>query len=112
EVDWKLTPVASVRTLIDDALYGSPFEYSATDAPGATIEWIDRVDPRVGSAGKPEDKAAANAWSSFEKALAITFTGEEPTELTVDRPAFGTAARAAHTVITAKKHSKAHVVLG
>src|SRR5690554_3573816 len=46
EVDWKLTPVAAVRTLIDGALDGSPFEYSATDVAGATIEWIDRADPR------------------------------------------------------------------
>lgn len=112
EVDWKLTPVAAVRALIDDELDGTRFEYSATDVAGATIEWIDRADPRVGSAGKPEDKASANAWSSFEKALSITLSGDEPIELTVDRSAFGKTARAAHTVITAKKHSKAHVVLG
>lgn len=112
EVDWKLTPVTAVRALIDEPLDGSPFEYTATDAAGAVVEWIDRADPRVGSAGKPEDKASANAWSTFEKALSITLTGEEPTELTIERSSFGTTARAAHTIITAKKHSKAHVVLG
>jgi Fe-S cluster assembly protein SufD len=111
EVDWKLSPVAVLKPLIDDALDGSAYEYEATDAPGATVEWIDRADPKVGSAGIPEDRASANAWSTFEKALAITVSSEERVEVTVDRSGLGTTARAAHTVITATPNSRGHVVL-
>lgn len=111
EVDWKLTPVAVVRPLIDDALDGSRYEASWADAEGASVEWIGRDDTRVGSAGTPEDRAAANAWSSFEQALSVTIDGEAPVELAIERSGFGTAGRAAHTVITAKKHSTGHVVV-
>lgn len=111
EADWKLTPVATIRSLIDGALGGGQYEYSATESIGATIEWIPRDDARIGTAGTSEDRAAANAWNSFAKALAITVSGEEPVELTVSRTGLGPEARAAHTIITAKANSRGHVVL-
>lgn len=109
EVDWKLTPVALVRELIDGPLDGSPYPYVADGA--ASVEWIDRTDARIGSAGIPEDRASANAWSSTEKALAITLSGEDHVDLTVTRDALGAAPRAAHTVVTARSHSNATVIL-
>jgi Fe-S cluster assembly protein SufD len=112
EIDWKLTPVSKVRTLIDDTLDGSAYELTDQgSAEAAVIEWIEMTDARVGTAGTPEDRAAANAWSSTEKALAITVTGEERLAVGIDRAGFGDAPRAAHTVITAKPHSVGHVVL-
>jgi len=111
EADWKLTPVTLVRPLIDDALNGAPYQYLSTEGDGALVEWIDRSDPRIGGAGKPEEKASANAWSSFEKALAITIRGDEPTEVTVTRSDLGGGARAGHTIITAKANSTGVVVL-
>jgi Fe-S cluster assembly protein SufD len=112
EVDWKLTPVAKVRALIDDALDGSEYEFTDQgSSEAASIEWVSMSDPRVGSAGVSEDRAAANAWSSTAKALAITISGEERLVVGIDRAGLGTSPRAAHTVITAKKHSNGHVVL-
>ncbi len=111
EVDWKLTPVAQVRDLIDGELDGSGYDLAPQLAEGGTIEWITRADPRVGSAGSPEDKASANAWSSFDTALAITITGDAPVALGFDRSGFGSAPKAAHTVITAKTNSTGHIVL-
>jgi Fe-S cluster assembly protein SufD len=111
EVDWKLTPVSHLRDLIDGALEGSVYQHVAIESPGIREEWVDRSDPRVGSAGSAEDKASANAWASFDKALAITVTGDEHSEVTIDRHNLGTAPRAAHTVITAEKHSNGRVVL-
>lgn len=111
EVDWKHAPVARLRPLIDDAVDGSRYEIASDAVSGATVEWIARDDSRIGAAGTPEDKAAANAWSTFGEALAITIEGEDATELTVSRAGFGTAARGAHTVITAKANSRGHVVL-
>jgi Fe-S cluster assembly protein SufD len=111
EAEWKLTPIDLVRPLMDDELDGSSYEYSALETAGATIEWIDRTDDRIGAAGVPEEKASANAWHSFDKALAITISGDAHVEFTVLRPGLGNAARAAHTVITAKANSNGVVVV-
>ncbi|MGV8896466.1 MAG: Fe-S cluster assembly protein SufD [Rhodoglobus sp.] len=111
EVDWKLTPVKLVRDLIDGELDGSPYDYVASAAHGVVIEWADRDDASIGRAGTPEDRASANAWSSFEKALAITVTSEEHVDVTVSRSALGTSPRAAHTVITAKANSDSTIIL-
>jgi Fe-S cluster assembly protein SufD len=110
EAEWKLTPVAKVRDLIDDALDGSPYPIQYPDVPGTTVEWIDRTDARIGSAGIPEERAAANAWSTFEKALRIAVDGE-PDALTVTRAAMGRAPKAAHVLIEAAPQSKGLVVL-
>ncbi|MEA9983736.1 MULTISPECIES: Fe-S cluster assembly protein SufD [Subtercola] len=113
EVDWKLTPIKRITGLISGELDGSPFE-PALEQPvdGFELLWIDRTDPRVGSAGLPEDKASANAWSGFEKALAIEVTGEEPTApFVLTRDGLGETARAAHTVITARPNSRGLVIL-
>ncbi len=111
ENDWKLTPVKRVQPLIDDALDGSPYAYLVNDASGASVEWIDRADARIGAAGTPEDRGSANAWTSFEKALAITLTSEEHVDVVLSRSQLGTSPRAAHTVITAKPHSNSTVIL-
>ncbi len=111
EIDWKLTPVSKVRELIDGSLDGSQYTISYEAIEGVTVDWLTPSDPRVGSAGIPEDKAAANAWASVEKVLAVTVTGEEPVRLGIDRDQLGTSPRAAHTVITAKSNSHGLVVL-
>jgi Fe-S cluster assembly protein SufD len=111
EVDWKFTPVARIRDLIDGELDGSPYAVLYPEVPGTTVEWVDRTDPRIGTAGTPEDRAAANAWTSFEKALHIGVTSEEPVVLTVTRTDLGTAPRGAHVLITAAPNSTGLVVL-
>ena len=111
EGDWKLTPVARVKPLLDDALDGSPYAFLVNDAAGASVDWIDRTDARIGSAGRPEDRGSANAWSSFEKALSITLTSEEHVNVILSRSSLGSAPRAAHTVITARPNSRGTVIL-
>jgi Fe-S cluster assembly protein SufD len=111
EVDWKFSPVDRLRDLIDGELDGAPYAVLYPEVPGTTVEWIDRGDARIGGAGTPEDRAAANAWSSFEKALHIGVAGEEPVVLTVTRSDLGTAARAAHVLVTAAPNSTGLVVL-
>jgi Fe-S cluster assembly protein SufD len=64
----------------------------------------------VGAAGVPEERASANAWSSFAEALLVTVTGQ-PGEAVLTRSALGTADRAAHTVIHATAGSAATLVL-
>ncbi|MCU1480763.1 MAG: sufD [Subtercola sp.] len=112
EVDWKLTPIKLVADLISGPLDGSPYDVTASPVDGFTLSWIDRTDDRFGSAGLPEDKASANAWSSVDQALAIDVTGESPSaEFVVARSGLGTVARGAHTVITAAANSRGLVIL-
>ncbi|MCU1470719.1 MAG: sufD [Glaciihabitans sp.] len=111
EAEWKLTPLALVKPLIVGDLDGSTYEYVATDAIGATVEWVERTDSRIGTTGTPEEKASANAWSSFERALAITVSNDEHVELTVARSSLGGSARAGHTIIEARPNSVATVIL-
>jgi len=108
ELEWKHTPIDRIGALLASGVDGS--EYPTTIV-GGSVEWIDRTDPRVGSVGKPEERASANAWTSFEKALAITITGEQHSEVRVTRSALGPTARAAHTIITARAHSVGTVIL-
>lgn len=111
EAEWKLTPVELVRPLIDGELDGSAYQYISIESEGVRTEWIPRTDARIGTVGAAEEKSSANAWSSFEHALSVTVTGEEPSEITITRSAFGAAPRGAHTLITAQKHSTGLVVL-
>lgn len=110
EAEWKLTPVARVRALIDGTLDGAPYAILYPEAAGTDVEWIDRSDARIGAAGTPEERAAANAWSTFEKALHIRLSGDAET-LTVTRDGLGDSPRAAHTVISAEKGATGLVVL-
>ncbi len=111
ESEWKLTPVPLLTALIDGELDGSPYQVSSVRQPGVTVEWIGRDDARIGRAGTSEERAAANAWSSFEKALAVTIEAEGTQPLTITRTALGSAPRAAHTVITAKPNTDGLVIL-
>jgi Fe-S cluster assembly protein SufD len=111
EADWKLTPVKLIKPLLDDALNGGnyPFETNAPD--GVLVEWVARDDNRIATAGAPEERASANAWSSFDQALAITVTSEEHVTLRVTRTELGSEARGAHTVITARPHSNSTIII-
>jgi Fe-S cluster assembly protein SufD len=111
EAVWKLSPVAKFTDLTAGVLDGSVYDIETTPHADVDVSWVDRTDARIGTAGAPEERAAANAWSAFDQALAITVTGEEAKEITVTRSALGATSRAAHTVIEAKPFSQAVVIL-
>jgi len=111
EAVWKLSPVALFTELTAGGLDGSPTPVQHEDVAGFGVEWIPRDDARVGSAGIPEERASANAWSGFDQALAITVSGEEAKTLRVERSGLGAGARAAHTVITAAPFSRGLIII-
>ncbi|WP_188742454.1 Fe-S cluster assembly protein SufD [Agromyces bauzanensis] len=119
EHEWKYSPVAVFADLTSGDLDGSRIEVESTirepqdgaDAPGVDVSWIGRDDARIGRAGVPEERAAANAWSSFGEALLVTVTGEDEKTVVVTRHGLGAAPRAAHTVIEAAPNSRGLVVL-
>ncbi|TFC89219.1 Fe-S cluster assembly protein SufD [Cryobacterium sp. TmT2-59] len=111
EAVWKLSPVKKFTDLTAGVLDGSVYPIESTDVAGVDVAWVNRDDSRVGAAGAPEERAAANAWSSFERALAITISGEEAKEVTLTRSQLGAGPRAAHTIIEAKPFSRATIIL-
>lgn len=111
EHEWKYSPVAAFADLTSGELDGSRAEVTSTDAAGVALSWIPRDDARIGTAGIPEDRAAANAWSSFDEALLVSVTGEQAKTVTVTRSGLGSGPRAAHTVIEAAPNSRGLVVL-
>jgi Fe-S cluster assembly protein SufD len=100
-----------VSPLINGTLDGSTYGFDATAVSGLTAEWVDRTDARIGSTGQPEDKASANAWASFDKALVLRVSGDQHVDATVKRAELGATARAAHTIVEAAPHSSSTIVL-
>jgi Fe-S cluster assembly protein SufD len=111
EAVWKLSPVAKFVDLTAGVLDGSPYDIETAAHADVDVSWVERTDARIGTAGAPEERAAANAWSSFDQALAITVSGEEAKEITVNRASLGFSPRAAHTLIEAKPFSQGVVIL-
>ncbi|MFE1439693.1 Fe-S cluster assembly protein SufD [Streptomyces sp. NPDC058739] len=73
EEEWRFTPLERLRGLHDGtALPGGTIkaEFSAPD--GVTIETVGRDDARLGRAGTPVDRVAAQAYSAFEQATVVT----------------------------------------
>ncbi|MET9735816.1 Fe-S cluster assembly protein SufD [Streptomyces sp. NPDC006458] len=77
EEEWRFTPLERLRGLHDGtALPGGTIkaEFSAPD--GVIIESVGRDDARLGRAGTPVDRVAAQAYSSFEQAMVVTVPKE------------------------------------
>ncbi|WP_326691259.1 MULTISPECIES: Fe-S cluster assembly protein SufD [unclassified Streptomyces] len=73
EEEWRFTPLERLKGLHDGTAQASGSVKTEVSAPdGVTVETVSRDDARVGRAGKPVDRVAAQAFSAFEKASVIT----------------------------------------
>ncbi|MFF5186187.1 Fe-S cluster assembly protein SufD [Streptomyces sp. NPDC000345] len=114
EEEWRFTPLERLRGLHDGtAVATGEGVRVAVEAPeGVTVEVVDRDDPRIGRAGTPVDRIAAQAYSAFEKAGVITVPKEtvlsEPIRIRVHGEG-GTSF--AHQVIELKAFAEAVVVI-
>ncbi|MFF3766645.1 Fe-S cluster assembly protein SufD [Streptomyces sp. NPDC001922] len=74
EEEWRFTPLERLKGLHDGTAVanggGVKVEVSAPD--GVSVETVGRDDARVGKAGVPVDRVAAQAYSSFEKASVVS----------------------------------------
>src|SRR4051794_21204802 len=70
EENWRFTPLNRLRGLHDGSAKadGDAVKVDVSAPAGVVVELIDRTDPRVGKAGKPVDRVAAQAFTAFEKA--------------------------------------------
>ncbi|MDA7761442.1 Fe-S cluster assembly protein SufD [Aquiluna sp.] len=82
-------------------------------ATGVSANWIESTSKPVGSAGLPEDRISAIAWTNASKTLLV----EVPENLEVAEPTFlkldlgEIEAKAVHIFVRARANSKATVVL-
>ncbi|MFB7760411.1 Fe-S cluster assembly protein SufD [Streptomyces xiamenensis] len=90
EEEWRFTPLARLRGLHDGTATGGgsvKAEVTAPEGSGVTVETVSRDDARVGKAGTPVDRVAAQAFSTVEKATVITVPAEavlgEPVRVSV-----------------------------
>lgn len=111
---WRYIPQDKLRGVDADVM--GEVESSAIElklADGVTSRWVDSTDPLIGSAGLPEDRVAAAAWTNASKTLVI----EVAKELEVAEPSFITVnpksheAKALHVVVALGNHASATIVL-
>ncbi|MDT0306733.1 Fe-S cluster assembly protein SufD [Streptomyces sp. DSM 44917] len=77
EEEWRFTPLERLRGLHDGTATADGSVKVEVDAPeGVTVRTVGRDDPRIGRAGKPVDRVAAQAFSSVEKATVVSVPAE------------------------------------
>jgi Fe-S cluster assembly protein SufD len=111
EAVWKYTPVDELTELTEGALDGSSYDFRVANTRGIRTSWVARDHDLVGAAGLPEDRASANAWTHFERALLIELSGDDAFEATLTRASLGSAPRAAHTIVSVAPNTHATLVL-
>lgn len=83
EEEWRFTPLDRLKGLHDGSAEASGSVKSEISAPDEVlVESVGRDDPRLGRAGAPVDRVAAQAYSSFERATVLTV----PREAVLDEP--------------------------
>ncbi|MFE7841579.1 Fe-S cluster assembly protein SufD [Streptomyces sp. NPDC057474] len=114
EEEWRFTPLERLRGLHDGTAVatGEGLKVAVEAPEGVTVETVDRDDARLGRAGAPVDRVAAQAYSAFEKAGVITVPKEtvlaEPIRIAVHGEG-GTAF--AHQVVELGAFAEAVVVI-
>lgn len=112
---WRFTPLKRLRGLHDgSAVANGKAGITVTERPGVTVETVGRDDKRLGEAGTPTDRVAAQAYSSFETATVVTVKRDtevaEPIEIVVEGPGVDTVGYG-HLQIRVEELSRAIVVV-
>ena len=78
EEEWRFTPLERLRGLHDGTAVaaGEGVKVDVQAPEGVTVETVGRDDARIGKAGTPVDRIAAQAYSAFEKAGVVTVPKE------------------------------------
>ena len=112
---WRFTPLKRLRGLHDGSAPATGNAHIAVaEGPGVTVETVRRDDARLGKAGIPADRVAAQAFSAFETATVVTVARgtevAEPIEITIDGPGEGAVAYG-HLQIRVEELARAIVVV-
>jgi Fe-S cluster assembly protein SufD len=112
---WRFTPLRRLRGLQDGtAVRDGHATVEVAAAEGVTVETVDRTDSRLGQAGVPSDRVAAQAYSGFEQATVVSVGEEievaEPVVVTITGPGEGKTAYG-HLQIRLDAFAKVTVVI-
>jgi len=115
EEEWRFTPLHRLRGLHDGTASADGKVVVEVDAaPEVTVESVGRDDARIGRAGPPTDRVAAQAWSAFAQATVVSVPKEaraaKPTVVTV-RGEDAEGAAYGHVVVDVGPFAEATVVL-
>jgi Fe-S cluster assembly protein SufD len=114
EEDWRFTPLRRLRGLHAGAERTGTTKVDVDGPDAARVQDVARGDERLGAAGTPSDRVAAQAWTSFEKATVVTVPREtefdEPVTVTVTGPGEGLTAYG-HLQLRAERFARGVVVL-
>ncbi|MEV0033491.1 Fe-S cluster assembly protein SufD [Nocardia sp. NPDC050793] len=94
---WRFTPLRRLRGLHDGtATRDGKAQVEVAPVEGVTVETVERADVRLGEAGVPSDRVAAQAYSGFEQATIVSVGSEtevaEPVTVTITGPGEGKTA--------------------
>lgn len=94
---WRFTPLRRLRGLHDGtAVADGVAAVEVSEVAGVTVETVGRTDSRLGQAGTPADRVAAQAYSGFAEATVITVGPEtevsDPVTVTITGPGEGKTA--------------------
>jgi len=119
EEEWRFAPVARIVPLFDaegTGLTGSGVQTTVVNPPEVQVEIVGRDDARLGTAGRPGDRTAASAWTSFPEATVVTVKAQAvasaATSVRVEGTALGELApTATHLLVHALELSEAVVIV-
>ena len=112
---WRFTPLRRLRGLHDGlAQPDGQAVISVSEQTSVTVETVARGDSRLGVAGIPADRVAAQAFSSFTEATVVTvgrgWHTESPIEILVTGPGVGKTAYG-HLQVHVEELAEAVVVI-
>ncbi|MGV0634666.1 Fe-S cluster assembly protein SufD [Mycolicibacillus trivialis] len=112
---WRFTPLRRLRGLHDGSAPATgTAEITVTEQDGVRVEQVGRDDERLGAAGVPADRVAAQAFSSFDTAALVTVGREaapaDPIEIVVTGPGEGNTGYG-HLQVRVEELAEATVVI-
>ncbi|HVW44429.1 MAG TPA: Fe-S cluster assembly protein SufD [Amycolatopsis sp.] len=115
EENWRFTPMKRLRGLHDgSAIADGEVKVDAEAAPEVRVETVGRDDARLGQAGEPGDRIAAQAYSSFTSATIVTVPKEtrasKPSVIRLTGPGQDNVAYG-HVQVRAEAYAQAAIVL-
>jgi len=112
---WRFTPLRRLRGLHDGTAPATgQVRVEVQESEGVTVATVGRDDARLGVAGTPADRVAAQAWTSFTEATVVAVAQEaqigEPVMITVTGPGVDQVAYG-HTQVRLEPFSRAVVII-
>jgi Fe-S cluster assembly protein SufD len=116
EEEWRFTPLDRLRGLHDGtAVPDGKVLVEVAAAPEVRVETVGRDDERLGCAGVPADRVAAQAYSAFEQATVLTVPrhaiASRPTVVSLRGEGGPGGAAYGHLLVDVQQFGQAVVVL-